>query len=160
MILYDHTSESINVTDYRPIDGKPVSFCTRCQGRGWELVTSKETVYKCMCLGCYGRGVVGLTYNQTITEKIQQRRYQMLVHSFLYYELGESVVSDYHFDMWAQELVVLQESYPHQSSQAPYHDEFKDFDGSSGFDLPYDRPEIQERAYRLLESHRERLRGI
>lgn len=87
---------------------------------------------------------------QTISEKIQQRRYQMLVHSYLYYQLGESLVSDHDFDRWARELVELQEKYPEESEKVRYYREFKDFDGSSGFDLPYTMPEIQDKGNRLL----------
>jgi hypothetical protein len=93
-------------------------------------------------------------YVPSVTEKIQQRRYQMLVHSYLYYELGENIISDYQFDYWAKELVDLQEQYPEESKQARYYEEFIDFDGSSGFDLPYNYINIQKRAHRLLESGR------
>lgn len=93
-------------------------------------------------------------YIQTITEKIRQRRYQMLVHSFLYYQLGESIVDDHTFDRWANELVGLQEKYPRESKKARYYREFKDFDGSSGFDLPYSMPNIQAIGYRLLAYRR------
>ena len=95
-----------------------------------------------------------MAYTQTITEKIQQRRYQMLVHSYLYYELGENIISDYDFDYWAKELVDLQEQYPEESKQARYYEEFKNFDGSSGFDLPYLYENIQKRGNQLLEYHR------
>jgi hypothetical protein len=91
-----------------------------------------------------------MKYVQTITEKIQQRRYQMLVHSFLYYELGENIIDDYTFDLWAKELVDLQAAYPEESKQARYYEEFLDFDGSSGFDLPYKYINIQRRANELL----------
>lgn len=87
---------------------------------------------------------------QTITEKIQQRRYQMLVHSYLYYQLNTGIVTDQDFDGWARELVELQENYPEESRKARYYEEFKDFDGSSGFDLPYNMPNIKVTAERLL----------
>lgn len=92
-----------------------------------------------------------MSYQQTITEKIQQRRYQMLVHSFLYYELGENIIDDYTFDLWAKELVDLQAAYPEESKAARYYEEFIDFDGSSGFDLPYNYINIQRRANQLLD---------
>lgn len=88
---------------------------------------------------------------QSISEKIQQRRYQMLVHSYLYYGLNTSIVSDSDFDKWAKELVLLQKAYPEEAVKARYHDEFKNFDGSSGFDLPYNYPNIQAIAHRLLK---------
>lgn len=87
---------------------------------------------------------------QTITEKIQQRRYQMLVHSYLYYQLNNSIVSDSDFDRWAKELVELTENHPEEARKTRYHEEFKNFDGSSGFDLPYNIPKIQDIGNRLL----------
>ena len=74
----------------------------------------------------------------------------MLVHSYIYYRLGDNIIADHTFDMWAKELVELQERYPEESRQAKYYHEFKDFDGSSGFDLDYDKPNIQVTAHRLL----------
>lgn len=91
-------------------------------------------------------------YVQTITEKIQQRRYQMLVHSCIYYQMGDNIIDDHTFDRWAKELAELQETYPEESKQARYYEEFIGFDGSSGFDLPYHYPNIQQIAYSLLDN--------
>lgn len=85
-----------------------------------------------------------------IIELINRRRHQILVHSYLYYELGESIISDYDFDYWSKELVDLQAQYPEESKAVKYYEEFKDFDGSSGFDLPYSMPNIQKTGDRLL----------
>lgn len=77
----------------------------------------------------------------------------MLVHSFLYYQLNVSIVSDMKFDSWARELVALQKKFPNEGNKVHYHKEFANFDGSSGFDLPYNRPEVQDRALRVLKYH-------
>lgn len=74
----------------------------------------------------------------------------MLVHSFIYYQLNDSIISDETFDRWAKELVELQETYPTESELAPFYEAFKGFDGSSGFDLPFNTEEIRSKAYRLL----------
>ena len=76
-----------------------------------------------------------MAYKQTIKEKIQQRRLQMFVHSFLYYERNVSIVSDYQWSMWAKELADLQAKYPEESSAVIYAEEFKNWDGSTGADL-------------------------
>jgi hypothetical protein len=89
-----------------------------------------------------------------ILELINRRRRQILVHSFLYYQLNESIISDHTFDMWCKELVELQEKYPHIAEKGVFAREFKDFDGSSGFDLPFHYPEIQNTGYRLLRIHK------
>ena len=85
-----------------------------------------------------------------IAEKIQQRRRQILVHSYIYYELDESIVSDSTWAKWAQELVELQAKFPNMSKKIPYAEEFQFFDGSTGAFLQYDES-IIDVAYRLLE---------
>lgn len=88
---------------------------------------------------------------QTIAEKIKQRRRQMLVHSYLYYQLGTSIIDDFTFDRWARELVKLQADFPDIAATVEYHKDFIDFDGSSGFDLPFALPDIQRVGNRLLK---------
>ena len=87
---------------------------------------------------------------QSITEKIQQRRLQILVHSYIYYELNQNIISDDKWNKWAHELVELQKKYPKESKQAKYYDKFTDFDGSTGMDLAYFDDFIVNRANYLL----------
>jgi len=89
-----------------------------------------------------------------VTEKIAQRRRQILVHSLLYYGLDSPIIDDPTFDKWAKELAELQAEYPKESQAAPYYAEFKGFDGSTGADLDYDRPEIRNAAYRVSAYHK------
>lgn len=82
---------------------------------------------------------------QTCTERIQQLRRAILVHSYLYYAMHRQIISDKEFDDKAYELVQLQRDYPYLSKAVPYeYEAFKDFDGSTGFDLPYQNPAIRE----------------
>lgn len=92
--------------------------------------------------------------NQTIAEKIRQRRLQILVHSFIYYDLNENIISDDKWSQWATELVYLQNEYTEISKNVIYYDTFKNFDGSTGFDLDYRNPDIMSKAYRLLRYHK------
>lgn len=69
---------------------------------------------------------------QTIQEKIKQRRRQILVHSYIYYELNENIVSDATWSKWAKELQELQEKYPKEAAEVEEAENFKDWDGSSG----------------------------
>lgn len=87
-----------------------------------------------------------------IADKILQRRLQMMVHSYLYYDLDTNIVSDFTFNKWGQELVQLQRDYPDISANVEYADDFKDWDASTGFDLPRTR-RIQEIGDRLLSYH-------
>lgn len=91
-----------------------------------------------------------LVEEQKIQELIKRRRLQLLVHSCIYYRLNKNIISDYTFDEWARELCDLQTKYPNLSKTVIYYDDFKDFDGSSGFDLPYGDPCILNRALKLL----------
>lgn len=87
-----------------------------------------------------------------IAEKIQRRRYQMLVHSYIYYELDKNLVSDSQWSKWAMELVELQSKYPGIAEKVPYAKDFEDWDGSSGAYLTYrDKPNIVITANRLLQ---------
>ena len=86
---------------------------------------------------------------QTIEEKIKQRRLQMLVHSYIYYELDKNIVDDATWSRWAMELVKLQKENPIASKKVIYYEQFKDWDGSTGAFLQYDKS-IKEKANYLL----------
>lgn len=87
---------------------------------------------------------------QTIEEKIKQRRLQMLVHSYIYYELDKNIIDDSTWDKWAMELVDLQLKYPKESKNVEYYEQFKNWDGSTGADLKFDN-KIKQRAGRLVK---------
>ena len=56
-----------------------------------------------------------------MNELSQQKARQYLVHSFLYYQLGESIISDMHYD----QICVEVETYLRTNSNSnhlPYHD--------------------------------------
>lgn len=56
----------------------------------------------------------------------------MLVHSYIYYELDDNIVSDAQWAKWAKELEQLQKDYPKESAEVEDYEQFKDWDGSSG----------------------------
>lgn len=76
--------------------------------------------------------------NNKAYTKIQQRRLQLLVHSYIYYVLNDNIVSDSTWNSWSNELVLLQKKYPKTSKKVPYYKQFKDWDGSTGAFLTYD----------------------
>lgn len=84
-------------------------------------------------------------------ELINRRERQILVHSFLYYQLNDNLITDFTFDAWSKELAELIQEYPEAYRKSVYCDGFRGFDGSSGFDLPYSRPEIQRIGIGLLD---------
>lgn len=84
---------------------------------------------------------------QTAQERIRQRRSQMLVHSYIYYSLGDSIVDDHTWQAWANELRDLQAVHGWRIGW--YDNEFQDWDGATGCHLPQDGRTINM-ARRLL----------
>lgn len=69
---------------------------------------------------------------QTLNEEVQQLRICLAFHSYIYYEIGTSVIPDNKWDVWALRLKVLQDRYG-DSYDIKYDDWFKDWDGTTGF---------------------------
>lgn len=83
---------------------------------------------------------------QTLSEKIKQRRTQMLVHSYLYYILDDPIVDDGTWQKWADELVELQKE---KKIINFYDKEFSDWTGDTGAHLPSDKW-VTSKANRLV----------
>ena len=88
-------------------------------------------------------------YNDPVVELIRQRRAQMLIHSCLYYEMNESIVTDHQWQAWANELAKLQQDHPDKCVIGFYDDEFQDWDGSSGYHLPLRDPWVYSKAQQI-----------
>lgn len=86
-----------------------------------------------------------------VAEKIQRRRLQILVHSYIYYELNDNLVSDSTWSNWAVELKELQEQCPEIERVVPYRKGFENWDASTGAFLPYNDDNIVNIAYHLIE---------
>lgn len=88
----------------------------------------------------------------SISTLIKRRRRQILVHSFIYYELNQNIISDNQWSEWATELEDLQSKHPDIADKTEYAKEFKGFDHSTGANLRdvYNRPNIIALAFRLL----------
>lgn len=74
-----------------------------------------------------------------------------MVHSYIYYEFNSNLISDHTYDKWCKELAQLLKDYPDEAKESAYAFAFRDFDGSTGFDLPYRSPEIVFTAHRLMD---------
>lgn len=59
----------------------------------------------------------------------------LIVHSIIYYELNDSVVSDAMFDNNCKQYVALAKANPQAKKLSAYGNIMKGFDGSTGFDL-------------------------
>lgn len=63
-----------------------------------------------------------------------QRR--IVIHSFLYYKLGDSVITDREYDAMSKELVAYKNVYPNLWKETMYYEQFgDDWNGATGFDL-------------------------
>ena len=87
-----------------------------------------------------------------IAKIIQRRRFQILVHSYIYYRLNNNIVSNEQFDKWAEELIYLQKIYPEISEKVDLYEEFSDFTSiGDAVKLPFDKmPGLDGRARHLL----------
>lgn len=74
--------------------------------------------------------------NDQIKDLIKRRRGQMIVHSFLYYQMDNPIISDDQWQKFADELTQLQNNYPKLCKINYYDKEFADFDGTTGMHLP------------------------
>lgn len=83
---------------------------------------------------------------ETLVDKINSLEWWIIIHSCLYYELNDSIVTDKFFDANCKQLLELIELIDFDHSKLSYHYVFGDFDGNTGFDL----------YHRLSGRHKER----
>ena len=94
--------------------------------------------------------------NEDIVCLIKRIWLQIWVHSFIYYKMGTSIISDTMWDKWAKELVDLKAKYPNEAKQIKHYDIFADFDGSTGFIIASKAtPNLIKKAKQLVEYYRE-----
>lgn len=72
-----------------------------------------------------------------ILKTINKRRRQILVHSTIYYEFNDNLISDATWSRWAVELENLQKRYPEIARRGIFAEAFENFDHSSGYNLPF-----------------------
>lgn len=92
--------------------------------------------------------------SEEIKSLIQHKRLQVLIHSCIYYELNESIVSDSTWSKWALELETLQKQNLEISKQVIYAEAFENFDHSTGCNLPLKDPWVVAKAKWLLSVSR------
>lgn len=67
--------------------------------------------------------------------KIELLQRWILVHSYIYYNLNKSIVSDEMFDKNSLQLYKLKLRYKQEYKQTKYYYAMKEYDGSSGFGI-------------------------
>lgn len=66
---------------------------------------------------------------------ISRRERQIIVHSYIYYELNENIIEDNLWGKWAQELSELIKEHPVEFKVSPYYKQFKKFNPSTGYGI-------------------------
>lgn len=89
-------------------------------------------------------------FSETIEELIYRRRQQVWIHSIIYYEFDQNLIDDSTWSKWATELDELQKMYPEESKRAMYYDIFRDFDPSTGHNLPLRDSKMLSKARYLI----------
>ena len=89
-----------------------------------------------------------------MSELIQKKIRQYLLHSFLYYQLDESIIADIHYDEICAEVLQLMETHS-GSSLMPYQELVKKSlsEDASGFSVRKYPAEIISSALHLLYQH-------
>lgn len=87
-----------------------------------------------------------------VADLILRRRLQILVHSCIYYHMDQNLISDKQYDTWARELQKTQNEHPDISEKVRWAGAFKDYDASTGFDLPITDEWVMQKARYLLKN--------
>lgn len=75
----------------------------------------------------------------------------IILHSYIYYELNNNVISDKKYDEKSKELVRYKNEYPELWKNSMYYKQFGDeYNGATGFTLYHDLNEHQKEIIRSL----------
>lgn len=72
-----------------------------------------------------------------MSTKISYLQRRVIIYSIMYYELNESCIADKRYDSYARQLSTMQNENMQDAERSQYWYCMKDFDPSTGFDLPY-----------------------
>lgn len=75
----------------------------------------------------------------------------IIVHSYIYYECDDNVISDKQYDAKAKELVKYKNDYPELWKASEYYKQFgDDYNGATGFTLFHDLNDRQQKIIRSI----------
>lgn len=75
----------------------------------------------------------------------------IIIHSYIYYELNDNLISDKEYDEKARELVKLKNEYPELWKKSYYYKQFgDDYNGATGFTLYLDLDGRQQEIIRYI----------
>jgi hypothetical protein len=101
----------------------------------------------CYCAEKFNAPHAKCLKDQCNTYLINSLRKSFLIHSYLYYYLDKSVISDNLFNARAKMLARLQKEHP--EIEGVYQEYFANFDPSTGFDIPVDDWIIEQARQKL-----------
>lgn len=86
--------------------------------------------------------------------KISFLQRRIIIYSIMYYQYNESCVTDAYYDSISKQLVELQNSCdPEEFRKSTYYYAMYDFDGSTGFDIPFRLTKYDNKYLTKLASH-------
>lgn len=91
------------------------------------------------------------SFDNYALEKINFLQRYIILHSYIYYELNNNLISDKQYDEKSKELVKLKNEYPELWKQSMYYKQFGDeYNGATGFTLYHDLNKHQKEIIRSL----------
>lgn len=79
----------------------------------------------------------------------------IIVHSYIYYELSDNIISDKEYDERAKELVEYKNKYTELWKSSMYYKQFgDDYNGATGFTLYHELDEKQKEIIRSIAAMR------
>lgn len=89
----------------------------------------------------------------TDQEYIDYLQRYIIVHSYIYYELDNNVISDREYDARSKELVEYKNQHPELWKSSMYYKQFgDDYNGSTGFTLYRELNDHQQKIIRSIAS--------
>lgn len=88
---------------------------------------------------------------ESIEERIDHLERMVLLHSFIYYQLNNNLVSDTKYEEFCRELEKLIKEQPEIFKKSVYYKIFKTWNRCTGMDFKYPQ-EIQNVAFRLMDN--------
>lgn len=89
----------------------------------------------------------------SIQDRINFLQRYIIVHSYIYYELNNNIISDKAYDAKSKELTQYKNEYPELWKTSEYYKQFGgEYNGSTGFTLWHDLDDHQKEIIRSIVS--------
>lgn len=90
-------------------------------------------------------------------ERINHLQRLIVLHSYIYYELDDNVISDHEYNELGHELAEYKQQYPDLWKNSMYYEQFGDeYDGSSGYDIYRKLSDEQKKIIQFIAEYRPR----